>query len=243
MARLNKNKKLTGSIQGLVFREVGDINVVQSKPTRVRQTEATKKASSDFGRASSLTKKLSEGLQNIFFSYYDKKMYNRLRGTVYKALLENHSAPKGEKEFWEGDPTLLNNFEFNTASLFSHYARLVITCSATTGKKVTVGVKAFDPKVHIKWPENLGEAELCFLISCYAKDSFKLLKQEVFKKQVSFNSATTENLHYSTPPLPTDCLVLVSVCILFYKEKSIVSKMLSNTKKLHPAKIVEAIKI
>ena len=73
----------------------------------VKQSQRTKLSASDFGTASSTTKRLSISLRGLFHTYDDSQMYNRFRKTVHQAMLHNTEILKGQKDLWEGDISLL----------------------------------------------------------------------------------------------------------------------------------------
>ena len=129
MAQLDKHNRLIGGLGDLVFRQVNGKTIVQVKLGKngVNQTKQTKLSSSDFGTASSTTKCLSMTLRRLFLTYYDHQMFNRFRKTVYQAMLSNTEIPKGEKDLWQGEISLLDGFEFNLSSLYSDYCSLGVS--------------------------------------------------------------------------------------------------------------------
>ncbi|MGO2358225.1 MAG: hypothetical protein ACTH6S_11320 [Mesonia sp.] len=54
-------------------------------------------------------------------------MFNQFRKTVYQAMLSNTEIPKGEKDLWQGEISLLDGFEFNLSSLYSDYCSLGVS--------------------------------------------------------------------------------------------------------------------
>src|SRR3546814_7717000 len=66
MATQDKNGKIRGKINNIVYRELGDKQVMQIAPARVRQTYATKLNAMEFGLASTQAKVL----RNVFRGAY-----------------------------------------------------------------------------------------------------------------------------------------------------------------------------
>ncbi|MDQ7916906.1 hypothetical protein RBU60_04910 [Mesonia sp. MT50] len=245
MAQLDKHNRFIGGLGDLVFRQVNGKTIVQMKPGKngVKQTKQTKLSSSDFGTASSTTKCLSMTLRRLFLTYYDHQMFNRFRKTVYQAMLSNTEIPKGKKDLWQGEISLLDGFEFNLSSLYTDYCSLGIHCSLTPTQEIKLETEVFNPKTQLKWPEKTHRAEVCYLISTYAKDTYTPLIEEVFKINVTPFSSPLAAQSFITPSLASNCLVLVSSCIWFFREDALIGAIATNHKDLHPAKIEKAFRI
>lgn len=243
MAYLDKNNIIRGALGNVVFRQLDDKNVIQAKPEKLKQTKATKESATDFGTASTTAKKLTISLKSIYFNHHDNKMHTRLRSCILNIFKKNMTTSRGQKSLWMSDIETLNGFDFNLTSLFSDYLKLNIGVSMSHDHKIKIQVVSLDPKKYIKWPESIFKAELCFLMSVFEKDDLRIKNQEVFKKEISFFNSSVTALNYSSTPITSDALVIVSACLLFYKEDSLVSRIPINHKSMHPAQIIKVIKI
>lgn len=77
------NVQLTGRIQNLIFYKVGDKYYARTAPARVRQTKATKKRASEFGKASRVGKSLRQQLLSVIPFPADNKMQTRLVSALF----------------------------------------------------------------------------------------------------------------------------------------------------------------
>ena len=245
MAQLDKHNQLFGGLGDLVFKQVNGKTIVQLKPGKngVKQSQPTKLSASDFGTASSTTKRLSISLRSLFHTYYDSQMYNRFRKTVYQAMLHNTEILKGQKDLWEGDISLLDGFEFNLDSLYTDYCMATINCSLSPANEIRLDIGEFNPKSQLRWPKKTHKAELCFLVSTYTKENYTPKESEIFKVEVSSFSPPIAAQSFTTSSLSSNCLVLISSCVLYFKNDSVMGDISLNHKKLHPAKIEKALKI
>ncbi|MGO2101527.1 MAG: hypothetical protein ACTH3E_00620 [Psychroflexus halocasei] len=243
MAYLDKNNMIRGKIGNIVLRKLNDKIVAQEKSTSQNQTQPTKESATDFGTASTTAKKLTISLENIYFNHHDNTMHTRLRSCILSMFKKNISTPRGQKNLWNSNSEMLNGFDFNINSLLSDYLKSEVKVKISDDDHVKIQVASFDPKKYIKWPESIFKAELCFLVSVFEKDDLRIKNQEVFKKEISFFNSSVTALNYSSTPITSDALVIVSACLLFYKEDSLVSRIPINHKSMHPAQIIKVMKI
>ncbi|PZW39038.1 hypothetical protein LX95_02178 [Mesonia algae] len=245
MAQLDKHNRIVGGLGNLVFRQVNGKTILQAKPGKngVKQTKQTKLSASDFGTASRTTKALSVSLRRLFLTYYDHQMFNRFRKTIYQAMLSNTEISKGKKDLCKGDFSLLNGFEFNLSSLFTEYCRLMVNCTLTPSQEILIETGNLNPKTQIHWLSPDHRAEICYLVSTYEQNTYKPLHEEVFKINVTFFDDPLASQTFTTLPLTSPCLVIVSSCIHYYKEDVLMGSISLNDKELHPAKIEKVFRL
>src|SRR5688500_15980248 len=83
--------RLRGKVGELVYYERNDKDVARSLPVSVKQTEATKKASKDFGKSSSATALIRRAFKPLIKRYADVNFIERLKKTNAKII---HTGPK-----------------------------------------------------------------------------------------------------------------------------------------------------
>ncbi len=244
MARFN-GKDLIGSLGNVAFKTVDGITYLQTKPGRggVRQTKATKKAASDFGTASSTTKMLTIGLRILLQTYYPKNMFNSFRSVVYNAMLANTLLPKGTKNLWEGDLDLLTGFEFNTSSLYAEYCRVLLDITENPNASLTLQTPGFVPADVLLWPATASSAVLCYNVTYYQPDTYKIVQQEVFKVAVADAVHPITAQSFTTQPIAAPALALVSSCVLYFKEDALLGSVCLNHKALHPMQLLQALRM
>src|SRR5690606_26619675 len=115
MAIIDKKGFIRGRIGNTVYRKVGDTNIIQSRPARVRQTAATKESALEFGLASSTAKVLRHMFAGLSH-YADGGMINRLNNTVLNAIRNGNGANPGQRHLHQGDLSQLVGFQFNRNS-------------------------------------------------------------------------------------------------------------------------------
>lgn len=109
-----ENGYLRGQIGNLVNRKLGNKNVVQTKPSeKIRQTEWTKAAASDFGKASSAGSLIRRSFLSAHLQMHDSEMHNRLVKCMNRVLRGNGTSNQGYTSIREGNINRLIDFQFN----------------------------------------------------------------------------------------------------------------------------------
>ena len=80
------NVQLTGRIQNLICYKVGDKYYARTAPGKVKQTKATKKRATEFGKASGVGKCLRQQLLPVIPFPADNKMQTRLVSVLFQWL-------------------------------------------------------------------------------------------------------------------------------------------------------------
>ncbi|MGK6350848.1 hypothetical protein [Parapedobacter sp. DT-150] len=116
MAIQDKNGKIRGKINNIVYRELGDKQVMQIAPARVKQTYATKLNAMEFGLASAQAKVLRRVFRGVY-EEADGKMAARLTAAV-AACIRTSEKDIGERNLHDADLDPLKGFKFNADAPF-----------------------------------------------------------------------------------------------------------------------------
>lgn len=111
MAIQGRNGKIKGKINNIVYRRLGDQQILQIAPDRVKQTYATKLNALEFGLASAHGKVIRQIFQKVY-EQSDGKMNNRLNAAI-AACLRTSSKEIGERTLHDTDLSCLKGFQFN----------------------------------------------------------------------------------------------------------------------------------
>lgn len=108
------NGYLRGQIGNVVNRKVGTQNVVQTKPTgKIRQTERTQAAATDFGTASAAGSLIRRAFNSLHLKLHDHGMHTRLVKRMQRVLRGNGKTMKGYMQVKDGNIKRLVDFQFN----------------------------------------------------------------------------------------------------------------------------------
>ena len=115
MARQNNLLRLSGGIGELVHYERNGQFFTRTKPVKVTQSENSRKASVEFGRASAAASMLMKGFHPLLRLVPHKTAYNRLTGAFTQMMHSNTTKAIGKRTITDGDPSPLHQFRFNDA--------------------------------------------------------------------------------------------------------------------------------
>ncbi len=111
MAIQGRNGKIKGKINNIVYRRLGDQQIMQIAPDRVKQTYATKLNALEFGLASAHGKVLRDVFRKVYEAS-DGKMNGRLNAAI-TACLRTSNKEIGERTLHDADLGELKGFQFN----------------------------------------------------------------------------------------------------------------------------------
>jgi hypothetical protein len=115
MARQNNLLRLSGSVGEMVHYERNGQFFTRTKPVKVNQSENSRKASVEFGRASAAASMLMKGFHPLLKIVPHTSAYHRLTSAFYQMMHRNTSKAIGKRMITEGDPSPLHQFRFNDA--------------------------------------------------------------------------------------------------------------------------------
>jgi len=111
MAIQGRNGKIKGKINNIVYRRLGNQQILQIAPDRVKQTYATKLNALEFGLASAHSKVIRQIFRKVY-EESDSKMNNRLNAAI-AACLRSSDTEVGERTLHDTDLSCLKGFQFN----------------------------------------------------------------------------------------------------------------------------------
>ena len=154
-------KNLKGSIGNLVFSQHGKKTVVKSKPGAggVRQTAATKKSASVFGKhISPFAKQIRLAFNPIHQGLYDGTMVNRMNSAV-STVIHQHLENGDDFNFNEKSFQRLDGFDFNVHSPL--YQSLLIKPTVSFYENhAEFHLPSFSISKNIRFPKNYSACTL-----------------------------------------------------------------------------------
>lgn len=227
-------------VGNVVFRTMNNKQIIQSRPTSLKQTSATKKSASEFGSCSRWAKQLRIGLTPFLVGLTDSAMYQRLTTAVYNAIKSNTAIPQGGRTPLNSNMKTLEGFEFNAHSPFAAHFTPAVSAELNTNKETVISLPAFDPESEMVFPSGCGNTKLAVFI--YATDLQDPENTLVFHNIININKNTVvpDQTLLTTTPIPEGYFVLASVKLLYYNPNLITESNYLNTKALSPAMVVMA---
>ncbi|WP_293892212.1 hypothetical protein [Flavobacterium sp.] len=238
MAQLDRSKSITGAIGNIVFKKIGNKQILQSKPDSVKQTKSTKAAGSEFRQCSLWGQRLRHGLRSFLAGEEGGYMHSRLNGQLYAAIQMNTVLPKGERTPLNSDMSTLAGFEFNTHSPFMDYFALPIEAMLDEQRQVVVTVPEFDPRTALQFAQNTKQAELLIYVLATNFDNNTGFPDDYTLIPIPNNFAVVPQTLWTSKPIPEGYLLLVCAKLQFYNTTRFTEKHYVNSKECCPMRVV-----
>jgi len=235
MAVIEKDGALRGTVANYVYRRYRNLNIIQSKPGRVRQTLNSKKSSLEFGLCCSTAKQLRTAFQPVVMGY-DGSMINRLNGLVRRSVQACRSKSAGQRDLHDAELSMLQGFQFNADSALSKVLKVRPEVSLTADRRVRVKIPALDRLTDIQAP---------------ARTSYYILRAMVvafdFKKELYCYAGHRDLLIESCTPaqdwlmdevVPEGRVVMVSISLHAYLTNQLTDAVSINSKNWNPAELM-----
>lgn len=151
MAIIDKDGFIHGAVGTVVYRKVGSRKIVQSKPGKVKQTEATRESGLEFGLASSTARIIRKVMWPAYHTP-DKSMPNRLTTRILKCINGSKTKGRGERDIHDGDLSYLTGFQFNKNSPLNEVLKVRPVLSTGTDGKPMITLPAFNSEADVVCP-------------------------------------------------------------------------------------------
>lgn len=229
------NLQITGRIQNIVFYKRGDKYYARSVSGSIRQTKATKKRASEFGKASRAGKILRQQLLPVIPFPADNKMQTRLVSDLFSWLRSGFDREQA------CDPVLyLNDFSFTEGDTIAERWKVSIEVSKIADGMLQTRIPAFVPVKNISAPAGTVS------VKCHIATGGYDLKNG----GDTGGSSTTLNFDYNNEPVPaqiislptptpSQTLIVTAVSLEYYFNKNDQLQKSMN-KAFMPAGIVKA---
>lgn len=229
-------KNLRGSLGNLSFSKQGKKTIVKSKPGigGVRQTEATKKCASVFGKhISPFAKQIRLAFQPTHQGFYDGAMVNRMNSAI-STIIHQHLLVDDAFDFTEHSFQRLDGFDFNIESPLGKHLLLLPEVSVD-GQQLNFYLKDFQIAKNIRFPKNCRFCVLqtqVVLINKAAHRTFSYPTERIMLNKTA-KAFKGINLRFACQPGE---VVMIGIALNFTESEY--SLHSPNGKLFHPAGIV-----
>ncbi|ANI88527.1 hypothetical protein A9P82_03960 [Arachidicoccus ginsenosidimutans] len=159
MARQYKLQTFTGKVGNEIYYIRNGKLCKRSCAKNYRMSKESRKASTEFGRASSLSAKLRKALLPYFLPAFDRMLHSRLTARLRAVSLSGPTNMNGKRNVTDGNIALLNGLELNNHVRFDQL--LYVTCvTYIADDTVTIAIPPIDPNAHISMPKHAARAIL-----------------------------------------------------------------------------------
>lgn len=240
MAIQDKNGRIRGKINNIVYRELDDKQIMQIAPARVKQTYATKLNSMEFGLASTQAKVLRYVFRGLY-EEADGKMAARLTAAV-SASIRTSEKEIGERNLHDADLDPLKGFEFNTDASFEKLVAVQPSFSVLPNGQFEFSLPRFNVMKDIHYPSGIVRYHPSFLIAITAFHFREEYSRIIDKKVFDFKNIDQQvNIDWSSSRrLPKGAIVIVTFSLRYLSTNWAGRRVQITDKAFYPTIILEA---
>lgn len=239
MGTIDSKGNIKGKVGNATYRVMNGKNIVQSKPATISQSEATKASSGEFGKISTVAKKIRLHFFAAIQDRTDGRMANRFGAALYRAVTKNTALKKGERSVLNSDLSEMTGFEFNNNSPVSELLNATATAVLDADNRVLIKIPTLNGKEDVKWPGLATKCRIKFFVQAldpadWSETSFELFETEIKddkKHQLSVQQ-------WQSAVIPPGHLCVVMLTMQFYRYNSQVGDISFNSKDLYPAQLL-----
>ena len=212
-----KDQKFVGRIGNVIYYQRNGGFYTRSVPSRMPQTKATKKASSNFGVASQVSRVLRNLLEAAIPFPKDKKMQNRYRGAVMKWLQQ--------KAILQLEPAInlpyIQDFQFNEASSLQELWKVSLSVNQPGGDVLELLIPAFIPKEKISAPAWTNRVECTVVAASCSLQNIVTNAKDTHSFSIRYNEEpiAAQNIRF-TVDMRAGSLVVVAVSLTYFVSKN-----------------------
>ena len=240
MALRDKNGKIRGKIDNIVYRGYKDKQIMQIAPKRVKQTLSTKLSALEFGLAARQAKFMRDVLHNVY-EECDGNMVRRFTATV-AACIRTAEKEIGERDLHDADLSQLQGFSFNEKAPFERLVSVSPTLDVAANGSIRFKLGPFIPASDIIYPPNFFRPNCSFGIFVVAFDFREGNVQIVDCAGFDFTEEgrTQAEIDWSCNKLlPEGYIVFVVLCLRYFSLNWLGQRTQTTNKDFYPSIILD----
>jgi len=241
MASRDKNGKIRGKIDNIVYRGYKDKQIMQIAPKRVKQTLSSKLSALEFGLAARQAKFIRSVFHNVY-EECDGNMVRRLTATV-AACIRTAETEIGERDLHDADLSQLKGFSFNEDAPFEKLVAVSPRLDVAGNGAIRFQLGPFVPGDDIVYPPNFYRPNGTFGIFVVAfnfrEGNVQIVDYAGFDVGESDHSPTEIDWQCNKLLLEGD-IVLVVLCLRYFSSNWLGQRTQTTNKDFYPSIILDA---
>lgn len=237
---LERKGALHGKINNLVYREVGEQQIVQIAPGKVKQTKPTKLAALEFGLASTQAKALRLVFK-LVYEELDGRLSTRLNSTILQCMRQSKETDRGKRTLHNGNLAPLKGLQFNSKAPIEKC--VLALPEYTRQNNGTMHLKlSFNPANDIRYPSGDSIPNICFNVTILA---FHFLEEKTYvidsQNFLFKNLNNTNELRWNSSHQLPDGYIIITCLSLRYLQQNWLNELTQiHDTAFFPAIIIDA---
>jgi len=244
MAKVDNKGMVHGTAGSVVYRGYRDMNIVQAKPRKFKQTSASIRASTEFGLSSTTAAVIRQAFQPAYI-HRDGQAVSRSTQLVYRGIRGSLTASVGQRDLHDADLDSIIGMDFNINSRMSEVLQVSQRLERDEQGRISVFMGSLNAKTDIRVPLSISKAVSKYKIR-FSLIGFNFRKEYYEYLEVKdvelckHGQLEAQEIPFETQP-EADQLLMLSVSLLAYSETRMEEGyVLLNSKEFSPCAIIAA---
>jgi len=244
MAKVDNKGMVRGTAGPVVYRGYRDMNIIQGKPRKFKQTSESIRASTEFGLSSTTAAVIRQAFQPAYI-HRDGKAASRSTQLVYRGIRGSVSGSLGRRDLHDADLNSIIGMDFNIRSRISEVLQVSQRVERDAQGRISVLMGALNAKTDIRVPLSISKAVSKYKIRFsligfnFRKEYYEYLEVKDVELR-KHGQLEAQEVRFETQP-EADQLLMLSVSLLAYSETRMEEGyVLLNSKEFSPCAIIAA---
>jgi len=244
MAKVDNKGMVRGTAGPVVYRGYRDMNIIQGKPRKFKQTSESIRASTEFGLSSTTAAVIRNAFQPAYI-HRDGKAASRSTQLVYRGIRGSQSGSLGRRDLHEADLDSIIGMDFNITSRLSEVLQVSQRVERDEQGRISVFMGSLNAKSDIRVPLSISKAVSKYKIRFsligfnFRKEYYEYLEVKDVELR-KHGQLEAQEIRFETQP-EADQLLMLSVSLLAYSETRMEEGyVLLNSKEFSPCAIIAA---
>lgn len=244
MAKVDSKGVVRGTAGSVVYRGYRNMNIIQGKPRKFKQTAESIKASTEFGLSSTTAAVIRRAFEPAYI-HRDGEAVSRSTQVIYRSIRGSLNTNVGKRDIHDADLSVINGMEFNNHSKISDVLQTSYRVEKDDQGSISVSMAGIDVKKDLRVPSWISKAASKYRIR-FTLIGFNF-RQEYFEslevKDIDFMSGgrLEEQLICFNRKAEPDQLLMLSISLLAYRYTPMSEGyVLLNSKEFSPCAIIAA---
>jgi len=244
MAKVDNKGMVRGTAGPVVYRGYRDMNIIQGKPRKFKQTSASIRASTEFGLSSTTAAVIRQAFQPAYI-HRDGEAVSRSTQLVYRGIRGSQSGSVGQRDLHDADLDSIIGMDFNIKSRVSEVLQVSQRVERDEQGRISVFMGSLNAKSDIQVPLSISKAVSKYKIRFsligfnFRKEYYEYLEVKDVEVR-KHGQLEAQEIRFETRP-EADQLLMLSVSLLAYSETRMEEGyVLLNSKEFSPCAIIAA---
>jgi len=244
MAKVDNKGIVRGAVGSVIYRRYRDMNIIQGRPRKFKQTSASIRSSTEFGLSSTTAAVVRRAFQPAYI-HHDGEAVSRSTQLVYRGIRASLTGSVGQRDLHDADLTSIIGMDFNVKSRLSEVLQVSQRVERDEQGRISVFMAALNAKTDLRVPSGINKAVSKYKIRFslvgfnFRQEYYEYLEVKDLEVR-KYGQLEAQELRFDRKP-EADQILMLSISLLAYSETRMEEGfVLLNNKEFSPCAVIAA---